>query len=389
MKKSYYLLLWVLTFSFALSQNKVSPDVIKEELTFLTETYIAVHPNLVEEEQVLAFQTHAQKIIDEVTTEMTKAEVAVQAQRIVTWLGSAHDSVSFTEDTEYLPVSFYWASDGLVVFPDSLSDVQFPPASEVLAIGELEIATVEAKMRELISGNLYGVRQAAARVLAGKSVLEYLGVIQDNQVTLKVRTPEGQEQIIQAPLGSSIGAISWLGYLSILPNGTKPFAWEIDENQNTGLFRLRRCDYSEDYENAVQNFFEAVASNDVKTVVIDLRDNGGGTTEVINPFLLHSPLTKLKFVGHTQRISETGMKQANQFDPNLAAAFSEIKDQVIPDGDMYNVREPQLVEISSSMLRQPIFEGTIYILVNGGTLSSAIDFASIYSQDLRKKRKMT
>jgi C-terminal processing protease CtpA/Prc len=33
------------------------------------------------------------------------------------------------------------------------------------------------------------------------------------------------------------------------------------------------------------------------------------------------------------------------------------------------------------MLRQPIFEGTIYILVNGGTLSSAIDFASIYSDN--------
>jgi hypothetical protein len=222
--KKIYLMVWVFAFSFSLSQDKVSPDVVKEELEFVTETYIAVHPNLVDAEQVAAFRAHAQKIMDEVTTELTKAEIAVQAQRIVTWLKSAHDSVSLGEDTEFLPVSFYWASDGLVVFPDRLSNLQFPPASEVVAIGDLDIETVEARMQELISGNVYGARQGAARVLPGKSVLEYLGVLEDGQVNLKILTPDNREEMIEVRVGNKRGQTNWLDYLAVFPDAPKHFA---------------------------------------------------------------------------------------------------------------------------------------------------------------------
>lgn len=57
-----------------------------------------------------------------------------------------------------------------------------------------------------------------------------------------------------------------------------------------GYFLLSSCTYDSAYVNAVQRFFSEVAASGVQNVVLDLRQNGGGNSNVILPWLQHLPL---------------------------------------------------------------------------------------------------
>ncbi len=374
----------------------VGKEVVVEDLRFVQQVLLDIHPQLTNEKERNDFNVYAEKIISEVVSEVSKEEAAVLAQRIVSLLRSAHDRVELGQSSgRYLPVVFYWASDGLVVFADTLSDLNIPPASEVLKIGGLDVATLESRMQELISGNFYWVKRQAAQLLSREGMLRYLGVIDKaSQVVLTIRTPNGEEKSVTASFAEQEGKSGWLNFLFLSSldsswitgnseSGQRIFAWKVKSETNQAIFKLYTCINSESYQSAVQRFFEEIARADVSNLIIDLRRNSGGDSAVIDAFLSHLPVTSLKRITGVQRLNETIISQVATLAKTDAAYRNLLKTlEATPSqnlsraGDVYFDGQPgDTVAISESERLQPIFGGDIYVLVDGETFSAAIDFA--------------
>lgn len=60
--------------------------------------------------------------------------------------------------------------------------------------------------------------------------------------------------------------------------------FEIDEKQSVGIFTLDECIFNDEYRNTVNKFFTEVKNKNLKNIVVDVRNNSGGHSMVIDEF---------------------------------------------------------------------------------------------------------
>ena len=123
-------------------------------------------------------------------------------------------------------------------------------------------------------------------------------------------------------------------------------SYKIDKENSLGIFTLNRCEMSQEYTDRLLEFFSAVRDNNIGNIAVDLRSNGGGTTEVTNEFLRYINISDYKLVG--------GMDIRN------GGNLISYRDEITPNKPVDNA-----------------FDGRVYVLTSQYTFSSAMDFATV------------
>ena len=123
-------------------------------------------------------------------------------------------------------------------------------------------------------------------------------------------------------------------------------SYKIDKENSLGIFTLNRCEMSQEYTDRLLEFFSAVRDNNIGNIAVDLRSNGGGTTEVINEFLRYINISDYKLFGGT--------------DIRNGGNLISYRDEIIPNKPVDNA-----------------FDGKVYVLTSQYTFSSAMDFATV------------
>lgn len=123
-------------------------------------------------------------------------------------------------------------------------------------------------------------------------------------------------------------------------------SYKIDKENSLGVFTLNRCEMSAEYTDRLSEFFSAVRDNNIGNIAVDLRSNGGGTTEVINEFLRYINISDYKLFGGT--------------DIRIGGNLISYRDEITPNKHVENA-----------------FDGRVYVLTSQYTFSSAMDFAMV------------
>ena len=123
-------------------------------------------------------------------------------------------------------------------------------------------------------------------------------------------------------------------------------SYKIDKENSLGVFTLNRCEMSQEYTDMLSEFFSAVRDNNIGNIAVDLRSNGGGTTEVINEFLRYINISDYKLFGGT--------------DIRIGGNLISYRDEITPNKHVENA-----------------FDGKVYVLTSQYTFSSAMDFATV------------
>jgi hypothetical protein len=367
--------------------------VVVEDLRFVQETLEQVHPLLLDDASVFAFRIYADEIILKVTDDTPNWQVAILAQQLLHFPGDAHTSSDIgTSNRHFLPVLFYWAADGLLIFP--ADGVDIPSASEVVQLGHLTTQDLEQKLSELISGNMYWVYANSTELLATETILRYLDVLEaDNTVTVTYRTLAGGTQTTKVVLETMTKDMYHRRLKPELPfweydeNWTKGsvFAWKVDMEKSYGLFSMQSCDYQDELIEGVKAFFAEAVKAEVKNVVVDLRNNGGGDSRVVMPFLEHLLLGQIQTAGERWRLSQTvlarykTLAESYQNYAKMLPLIEEAQTHGEKQGEMYSSSSQSVIVPRED--DTPTFEGNFYILVNNHTFSAAIDFATFFSDN--------
>lgn len=136
------------------------------------------------------------------------------------------------------------------------------------------------------------------------------------------------------------------------------FSYEIDKKNNVGIFNLNRFRYTEEYKTTVDNFFEEIAKNNIKNVVVDLRRNpgGGGVDSAVYCFLRY--LKNLESFSMCKSEVRVG-NEIKTFEPRTYTF-----DEILPLKSTKN-----------------LFDGKIFILTSNATFSAAALFTEYFADN--------
>ena len=84
---------------------------------------------------------------------------------------------------------------------------------------------------------------------------------------------------------------------NITETESKPFVYyELDTEKSLAVLTLTSCVFNEEYRNRVNEMFTEVKEKGIENIAVDIRDNGGGNSQVANEFIryLDVDLTNIK-----------------------------------------------------------------------------------------------
>lgn len=209
------------------------------------------------------------------------------------------------EERSYLPVAFYWASDGLVALPVEGSPPGIRLGDRVLSLGGRTPPALARALGRYMTNTGYGMRSEACRLdlLSAHYSLSWLGAVdRRDQVPIVLENAQGKVERLDLPFVRWPDALNRLQAAKtafedrfIAPDGIPvtpaAFGWRVVPGRY-GVFWLRSFDPSPALSRGVAAFYRAVAADGAPNVVIDLQQDPGGFTaageDLLTPLLVQS-----------------------------------------------------------------------------------------------------
>ncbi len=145
------------------------------------------------------------------------------------------------------------------------------------------------------------------------------------------------------------------GFTEIKLKEINPFvSYKIDKKDSVGVFTLNSCVCDEKYQTTVDQFFDEVSKNNIKNVIVDLRENTGGDSRVAEYFIKYSKNLKSYKTCKVEERNKDGIKT---FESKIYTEIEEYKSD------------------------KNLFDGKIFVLTSNKTFSSAMQFAEKFADN--------
>jgi hypothetical protein len=234
--------------------------------------------------------------------QLSDAEIVFQLMRIVASLGVAHTEVSFGSAAETMtlhsyPVQLQWFSDGLAVVA-AASEYQSAIGSRVVRIGSKTPEQVEAAVAPYIAHeNDAHLHVESPRYMTLVELMRHENIADaTGQLRLTCAKAGGEEFTLEiAPEGSAKAGRTLMTAADALHipkelcrKHPRAFYWDEYLPQTQTLYiQYNRCADAPDnpFEDFASKLFAFADAQPVQRVVLDLRFNGGGKTQIVDPLL--------------------------------------------------------------------------------------------------------
>lgn len=294
MKKMSFLLAIVLLLSFCLggcSQPQPNPKL--DDLNLLCETletgHYDLYANISEEE----FQTEREKIAKQTPT-MTDAEFYWSIRHLLSLVGDAH-TAAYPSDyfMSVLPWNIKKFDEGWFILILDKAHEQYL-GTRVIAINDVPIDEVVERTRQVISYEAdTWLWQKVPDVLIWKDALEYLDIVEpDEPVLVTVETAQGTEETFELPAYDDWSDEKKQEVLVGFQRDSVPVTaeqdaiyWSTALDESTYFIQYNSCQEDPDLPMAqfAQQVEADLESGGYQNIIIDLRYNSGGNSEVIRP----------------------------------------------------------------------------------------------------------
>ncbi len=310
-----------------------------EDLKYIVDRLRERHPACISGLPAEVQEVYEQEYADlSESAEVTVLSLWQSASRVLACLDDAHTTVrAYYEDTKILPLIFSWVDQRLVC-----SDGEYDGYT-VNKIGGVSVDQLYERFREQFSYELDAwTRHAFASRINRSEYLAFVGISAGREVEISLERKND---------GSIINKAFTLQEDSIAePVETEPFYdYSIDKASGVGIFTLRQCIYDKTYKTALKKFFKSVREEGVHSVIVDLRGNPGGNSLVAYEFLRYLPVESYEVGGSNVRFGPVIWKNKPGQQENQQADY--------------------------------VFSGDVYVLTGTDTFSSAMDFATLLSDN--------
>lgn len=267
--------------------NEERNRLLTEDIMFFKQEFPKRHKNpfsIITKEE---FNDLTDQLIDKID-KLSNKQVFVELNKIVASIGDAHTTINIWDGYNY-PLRF-WIFDGdfYVVNADaSLEEMMF---SQILKIDGVDIDIVIEQLTTLISHENESWVLAVLPAYLKSPVFMYgLGIAQNENEAVFTVKKDGKEQdftVSAYEYGKNVNFVNKNTEDILIGKYDKYYDYEYLPDHKAIRFEYNVCADmdSQRFADFSKEMFDSIEENDVEKVIIDLRNNSGGNSEILNPF---------------------------------------------------------------------------------------------------------
>lgn len=280
--------------------NNVWNDKWIEDIDCLKDILINKHRNLffnITRERFEANIDNLKTIIGKLDYNDMKVEIS----RLVASIGDAHTAVKLPMNY-LLPLEFYWFKEGIYVVK-ALGEYKKLEHYKVIEINNIPIAEVLDELSEIISHeNSSYLKSNIVKYIQSIEVLYGL-IIVDNieNCTIKFESLNGEVET------ENIRSVDVINYNKLLENdnnsrvnqglsesmpvymrnSNRNYWFEYLENERIVYFKYNACrdTLEQPIDIFIKELIDFIEENNIEKLVVDLRNNTGGDSRLLEPFI--------------------------------------------------------------------------------------------------------
>lgn len=216
---------------------------------------------------------------------LNNSQVFIELGKIISSIGDGHTSINYRDKRSY-PFDFYMFNDEIFIInaDKSLQDMMY---SKIVSIDGVSYKDIISELTEQISyENESWLKQALPERIM-PAFLCGLGISEDKKVSTFEVEKDGEIKDFEVPIllygpayfGNDRANDKTIGKFN------KYYGFKYIEDKNTFYFEYNVCgEKGQRFEDFNSNMFKVIESKSIRKIVIDLRANSGGNSEILNPF---------------------------------------------------------------------------------------------------------
>lgn len=363
------------------SKEYINGNAYQKDLLLYSKTFELTHPYYANRKNAKALRKQTKRLYKELMDVTDIGEFQSALQAFTSHLNDGHSQVASTLSTELiypLYIMFDTKDSGYLLAVED--DYKESLGKRITEVNGEPIGELMARGGQFISGdNEIFKNNQLSRQLQMKAFWEKCGYT-DNEIVLTFE----DHSSITIPAGTAQGlAFEQLNMEFDSPTTLRevPFYYEIFDSQGICYLQFNMCFDSLNYPQLGQRFDDfiegmmaEIAAKSIKTLVVDVRNNGGGNSGLCDVLLSYlTDFDKMKNVGCRVRMSQLllhhqpnleGVVLNDGSQPQLGEVFDfwEVKrDEAQEEPDAHRINHDP----------EKIFKGEVIFISGRGTYSSA------------------
>lgn len=355
------------------AMRKIAPSGLlsREQAEFdiraLVYSLSEIHPDIYSMCDQEAFHRAVNKAIRELPDSVSIPRLYLAAAPLVAMIGDGHTNLGFpfndvfTEELPRRPYTVDITGDGRMVCSGSV-DGRIPEGSEILAVNGMSRDSILNSMLPYVAGERRHFR--LARLDGVYSGLDYLLYPADSY-TVEFRAPgkKKTETVTYRP-------VTWAELNERLPRKEEskrpPYSYTVNEKDNVAIMDFNEFSDQERMGHFADSMFRDLRERNIGNLIIDLRQNGGGNSNVGDTLLRYiSPIPFDQFDKSLVRITPLSARMRRNANITPGLYFFEAD-----TADYINPRSPE----------EGHYAGRVYLLTSNYTFSSASAFSWTFKE---------
>ncbi len=392
-------LLFVLVSFQCLTQPVYQPDKMQQDLQKFKEAIAFAHPGVYTNVSKEQFENIYNKLKEELSQPLTGIEFLKVVLKLAASIHDGHTSVypvnelaNYFYSQKMLPFHVVVYDERIFVKRGTVADI--PDGSEIISIDGTLTNEILAELCRHLPGDgkslngLYSSLEGYQRPFSNIYPLvfgfkdQYSIVYRDyktKKIAEKIVSSVGFEQFVKTEkekYGNSLCITSMEELLA-----SPAFKLDLHAKEGFAVMKINRFfkDNFGEPENVYPDFykqsFTGISKHKIQNLVLDLRGNGGG--KLSNGAYLLQYLARASFVP-TKRIyltvNDEKIKKISSDSLRLDEQFQLTRDT---EGKFIVNNSDEIKELKSFSVSENRFKGNIFVLVDGGTVSAAGNFAAL------------
>lgn len=267
--------------------NEERNRLLIEDIRFFKQELPKVHKNMFSKISKDEFNQLTDQLIGKVD-QLNNKQVFVELNKIIASVGDAHTSINYWDGYSY-PLRF-WIFDGNVYIINADKGLEEMMYSQVLGINGVAIDSVIEQLTSLISHeNESWVMTMLPQYLQSPVYLYGLGVVPNENEAVFTVKKEGVEKeftVTSLEYGKSADFVVNKSEDVLVGKYDKYYTYEYLSEEKVLNFKYNVCAdmNQQSFADFNKDMFRFIEKNEIEKLIIDLRNNSGGNSEILNPF---------------------------------------------------------------------------------------------------------
>lgn len=408
----YLLIFWVI---FPLyrpeAEDLLKPNEMKADFGFLCENLIDIHPNIYANFPEEEFEAEKQRLFEKFNEPMTAEEFYNHLAGFVAKVRDAHTYISKSQEAkesgEDLPICLKWFGNELRIIEATGEHKDILKGAKLASLGGLSPEQLLSGLANYsFSENQYCIKEIYTDRFAEKSMLNLITSTNWDETIPMSFVPDGSASetelelsFVSADQGPQVEIsktpyfeYTYLEDINAIHFTFRQF-YDAQVRKNWGPQKASQYGFgrADDFKDFLHQMFEEIHKKKADYIIIDLRQNTGGNSVLGFQFLryIDTQGENIKEFSYQEKLSKVQtyryrMTPWQRFKVKIFGIWPKDVGELTPEQE--EGLDEALHNKSSEFYMTPIdpklkFSGKLIVLISNRTFSSAMDFATILSDN--------